>query len=272
MASYKLFKLKTYPAHAGPSLDFINQHSELIKERVTPTREGRYIVYSIGKHVSSQRWLFSSIAWGTPMKFEKEVVYVQKNGKWVKLSATNSQWLSGGNSEKDLHDYLIKLYVSYKQNNVRLYSNGMPGTWVFNDFGHVSVKYFKDTNDNFKLDKNESLMSDFIHTTPVTEAVSSFNKQNIRSAQPVQLVSSHGCIHVRPDDIDEMIRNKYIEKGSAFVVHPYHPNQVSENVIVVNNNKRFPVTAFEVHFFPRSSTNETISGSGELVIYSIKKN
>ncbi len=270
MSTYKLLKVKTYSVHAGPSQDFINQHPALVKERVTPTRAGRYIINSIDKHVSSQRWLLSTVAWGTPMKFEKGVVYIQRQSKWVKLSSTNSQWLSAG-SESDLHDWLIDQYKSYTYKGTRLYQNATPDKWVFNDFGHVSVKYYKDTNSNYKLDKNEALMSDFIHTTPNDEAMTTYNKKFPAVAKPIELVASHGCVHVKPDDIDEMIQNKYIEKGTSFVVHPYSASPVVDNVIQVNDKKSPPIKAFEIHFFPTSSVNASVSGSGELVVYSINK-
>lgn len=270
MSNYKLLKLKTYSVHAGPSQDFINMHPALVKERVTPTREGRYVVYSIDKHVSSQRWLLSTIAWGTPMKFEKGVVYIQKQSKWVKLSSTNSQWISGS-TERDLHDWLLDQYKSYNNRGTPLYQGATPDKWVFNDFGHVSVKYFKDLNSNYQLDKKESLMSDFIHTTPNDEAQTNYNKKFPATAKPIELVSSHGCVHVKPDDIDEMIANKYIEKGTSFVVHPYSPSLTIQNVIQVNDKRKPPVKAYEVHFFPISSLSDKATGSGEIVIYSISK-
>jgi hypothetical protein len=270
MSTYKLLKVKTYSAHAGPSQDFINQHAALVKERVTPTRAGRYVVHSIDKHVSSQRWLLSTIAWGTPMKFEKGVVYIQRQSKWVKLSSTNSQWVSGG-SEKDLHDWLLDQYQSYSYKGTPLYQSATPDKWVFNDFGHVSVKYFKDLNNNYQLDKKESLMSDFIHTTPNDEALTAYNKQFPETAKPIELVSSHGCVHVKPNDIDEMIAKKYIEKGTSFVVHPYSASPVIENVIEVNDKSKPPVKAFEVHFFPMSSLSDKTTGGGEIVIYSVNR-
>ena len=270
MATYKLHKLKTYKAHAGPSQDYINNRPDLVQDRVTPTRAGRYVVHSIDKHVSSQRWLLSTIAWGTPMKFEKGVVYIQRQGKWTKLSSINSQWRNAG-SEKELHDWLLAQYKSYNYKGTQLYQAPFPDKWIFNDFGHVSVKYYKDVNNNYQLDKKESLMGDFIHTTPNDEAVTAYNKKNPTIAKPIELVSSHGCVHIKPDDIDEMISHKYIEKGTSFVVHPYSTSPVIKNTMDVNDKNRSPIKAYEVHFFPVASSKDNLTGSGEIVIYSIRK-
>ena len=93
-------------------------------------------------------------------------------------------------------------------------SNGddMPDTWVFNDFGPYAVRYFRDDNRNRKLDPGERLKGEMIHTTPDNEAQEAQN-------QPVQLIPSHGCVHIKPADRDRFLNLRASTPGYLFVVH-----------------------------------------------------
>jgi hypothetical protein len=268
MATYTLKKLKTYDAHGGLSNDLLDDNPSLKAHEYSSTRAGRYVIHSIAKHVSGSRWLYSSIAWGTPITFNwiEHRVYVKKDGKFVKLSEYNSQWKRY--ADTDLYDELLRIY---QNNYMNYYTKPFPDTWVFNDFGHVSIKYFKDTNNNFMLDKKESIQSDFIHTTPVDEAKSSYNKiVEPRFATPITLGNSHGCIHVKPDNINELIDNGYLSKGGNIEIHEYKASLLIPNTLEIKNAN--PKKMFEVHFFPQSNkTDKKISGKGQLVVYSINK-
>ena len=90
--------------------------------------------------------------------------------------------------------------------------DGIPDTWVFNDFGPWVVRYFRDQNRNRALDLGETRMGEMIHTTPETEA------QVFRRAR-VELEESHGCIHINPLDRDRFLRLGAFEKGILMVVH-----------------------------------------------------
>lgn len=82
-----------------------------------------------------------------------------KNDVWYLLPS--GQWGSVKNdigiSRNDIRNQYDKLYGTKK----------VPNTWVFNDFGPVAIRYFKDLNANRKLDKGkgESLSGEMIHTT-----------------------------------------------------------------------------------------------------------
>jgi hypothetical protein len=268
MATYTLKKLKTFDAHGGLSQDLLDDNPALKSQDYSSTRAGRYVVYSITKHVSGSKWLYSSVPWGTTINFNwiEHRVYIKKDGKLVKLSEYNSQWAKY--ADTDLYDHLLKMY---QNNYMSYYMKPFPDTWIFNDFGHVSIKYFKDTNNNFSLDKKESIVSDFIHTTPGDEAKTAYNKVvEPRFSKPIMLENSHGCIHVKPDNINELIDRGYLSKGSTIQIHEYATALVIPNTLEVKNVN--PKKMFEVHFFPRSDkTNKNISGSGQLVVYSINK-
>ena len=79
-----------------------------------------------------------------------------------------------------------------------------------------------------------------IHPTPVDEALAAQGKPNAE----IELEGSHGCIHVRPADIDDMIVRGYLRTGNALFVHPYSENAPTDGT---DTRGHYP---FEVHFFP----------------------
>jgi hypothetical protein len=163
-----------------------------------PTTPGRYVIHSMHPY-RTPTWVYSKIKWGTPIK---EV----KNDIWYQL--TNGKW---GSVQKDTG--LTKKVVMAEY--FRLYKKaGVPKSWVFNDFGPIAIRYFKDLNNNRTLDKNESLSGQMIHTT-------SDNEAEYAQGKKVDLKNSHGCIHIRPQDRDTITALGLFKKGSTFVVHRY---------------------------------------------------
>lgn len=229
MASYKLIKIQEYDGHGGPSSEVMGGDGHAM----TSTRAGRYVVGAIEKHVSYGKYkAMSGIAWGTEMRVVNDVIMIKKGAAWIKLTDVNSEWAKYKTNQKGVTDFIKSEYHRYYQKYM------VPDRWVFNDFGHVSVKYFTDLNNNWKRDGKESFLGDFFHTTPGDEA---------RSARklPVTLSESHGCVHVKPLDIDTLIGNGYIKVGHTIEVHPYNELAVAGNL--VRTNVRPP---YEVHFYP----------------------
>jgi hypothetical protein len=126
------------------------------------------------------------------------------------------------------------------QRNLELYgSYSLPKTWVFNDFGHITCYFYKDKNGNRRLDRDlgEQIHREYFHTTPDDEA-------DMAAGKAVALQESHGCIHLKPNDIDMMISKGYFKQGNLVVVHPY-----GDTVPDWTQNSA-GVKPFEVHFFP----------------------
>lgn len=92
--------------------------------------------------------------------------------------------------------------------------NTDPPAWVFNDFGPIAIRYFKDLNRNRKLDARERLSGEMIHTTPIDEA-------NTARGLPVNLGPSHGCIHIKPIDRDCFLQAGAFARGTDFIIHTY---------------------------------------------------
>ena len=185
-----------------------------------PTNKGKFVIARCGKHSSRRYPDWSRILWGTPLKEEGGILKVKMGNVWRKLSdftpVTKGQIL----------DYHEELYGS----------KTMPNKWVFNDFGHITCYYFKDINGNRRKDGKEKISGEFIHTTPSNEA------QTLKGS-PVILTDSHGCIHVKPQDVDKMIRKKYLRKGNQIIVHDY-----SNKAPRVTHAGGSP--PFELHFYP----------------------
>jgi hypothetical protein len=114
----------------------------------------------------------------------------------------------------------------------------MPKTWVFNDFGHITCFIAKDLNHDGIWEKStEKIHHQFFHTTPPDEGQTF---QNF----PVNLVESHGCIHVKPHDIDEMIAKGYMKKGNMAYVHDYATSPLGPTAIEPAQ------PPYSLHFFP----------------------
>ncbi|WP_129713666.1 hypothetical protein [Pedobacter sp. SYP-B3415] len=198
----------------------------------TSTTVGRFVIQTIEKHISYGRYaLWSGIEWGTEIQRQGDTVMVKHRGVWKKLTSVNSLWAAyAGNQRAVLNqilDYARQLYPA----------GGFPSRWIFNDFGHVSVKYLKDTNNDRKMNGNEHVIGDFIHTTPFDEA---FTAQK----RSFTLAESHGCILVKPLDIDTMIGNGYLKKGQTVEVHSYNEKALPANLKRTTDGK-----PYEVHFF-----------------------
>lgn len=166
-----------------------------------PTTPGTYIIHHTHSY-STPSWPMSKIKWGTPLKDVGQV----KDDVWYQLA--NGSWASVkkdiGISRADLKKYYKALYNIDK----------VPDKWVFNDFGPVAVRYFKDLNGNKKMDGGEVLSGEMIHTTPDNEA-------QFANGNPVVLVPSHGCIHIRPQDRNVMEGMGLFKNGIVFKVHSY---------------------------------------------------
>jgi hypothetical protein len=114
----------------------------------------------------------------------------------------------------------------------------VPNKWVFNDFGHLTVYLYRDRNNNGRMDGNERIHGEFIHTTPGNEAEEA-------QGDDVVLGESHGCVHVKPADLDDMVNRRFLKNGRVVVVHRY-----AESRIPYARPKIGHGAPYEVHFYP----------------------
>lgn len=233
MKEYILFQVKTFDATGGYSPSYLTEHLDLKSEGHSSTRSGVFVIDSIGPHVSSGRWIFSTIEYGTPMEERSGIIYIKKKGVWVKIREVARF--------RKMEDYIIVRGIK-KMNKFLTGSSDVPKTWIFNDFGHIAIKYFVDSNHNYKKDGKESIISDFIHSTQPDEL------NDASGAKRTPLSNSHGCVHVYPKDIDAMIAAHYLKKGNIFEVHDYY-----ESVPITLKRKRHKYLPNEIHFFPKDN-------------------
>ena len=253
MYVYKLIPHSSSQAHGGPAI-------ERPKEKATSTRPGRYVVGRIEPHASSGRWLMSVVPWGTPIKLDKNRnLTVLLNGKWVLLNTLpgwKEQYPNSPEMATALYVQEYRKMMGFLQNTKYGLKNQsdmpapwngpFPTFWNMNDFGRVTVKYFKDTNGNRKLDGKEALLSDFIHTTPYDEMETILSK-TIKPAYPMTLGESHGCIHMVPAVLQEWIAKKILAVGSTLEVHPY-----SDKKVLASFERTTGRVGKEVHFYPHA--------------------
>lgn len=185
-----------------------------------PTDAGQYVVAYCGRHSSRAYAYWSKVRWGSPLREKRGVLQIQANGRWQPLKAFTTV------SKSEILDYHESLYGTRK----------LPSKWVFNDFGHLTCYFFEDANKDGKLSKGEKIHSEFIHTTPGDEAATA-------QGQPVILAESHGCIHLKPEDIDRMKLRGYLDAGTAMIIHKYGDKPFA-------GPKGTGSRPFEVHFFP----------------------
>lgn len=165
-----------------------------------PTWPGVYVIHGVVRY-STPTWPLSKIKWGVRLVDKPDIddVYYELPSK--RLASVKKDV---GISRKDL----IQLYYKYyKQMKI-------PSKWVFNDFGPIAIRWFKDENGNKVLDAKERLSGQMFHTTPQNEAENSLGLG-------INLTPSHGCIHLKPADRDFLLGTGAFSPKTTFVVHRY---------------------------------------------------
>lgn len=186
----------TFSAYGGPSK--LGSDPRMAEEPTTPG------VYRIGKTETyrTPTWLMSKIKWGVELQDQgagkDDVYYKLANGRWASVKKD-----TGITRATIMQQY----YDLYGQNKV-------PSTWVFNDFGPIAIRWYKDVNDNKKQDANEPESGQMFHTTPNDEA-------SVFLGQPLRMTESHGCIHLNPIERDQLIKMGAFNPGTLFTVHGY---------------------------------------------------
>ena len=176
-----------------------------------PTTPGRYVIHSYAPY-HTKTWALSKLTWGTPLKVDstgKSLLYQTgvASGAWARLEDK----IPGATLEA-----IKNLYFTYygSKNTYDMDGDGVPESWVFNDFGPWAVRYYKDKNANHKLDAGESLSGEMFHTTPDNEAQAALGK-------PIDLAPSHGCIHLVPAQREVLHKAGAFAKGNDVVIHKY---------------------------------------------------
>jgi hypothetical protein len=209
--------VQVYDAYGGPEVAKIAPDGF----EAGPTDPGEYRVAYCSRHASTRYPTWSKIPWGAPLKDEKGVVWVKYQGTWQPLSTVATV------TRTDVVKYHQELYGVAK----------VPASWVFNDFGHATCFLYRDENRNRRRDPKEKIHSEFLHTTPVAEAVEALGGTST-------LVESHGCVHLKPGQMDDMIRRGFLRKNVKVIFHRYSDRKV------IFPKSGSGIGPFVLHFFP----------------------
>jgi hypothetical protein len=171
----------------------------------TPTPAGTFVLLGPEPYFT-RSWVFSEIRWGTKLldrPADPDVWYLvsSKLGK----ESWGSVKKDFGIARKEIQDYYWSLYGVRK----------VPKTWVFNAFGPVAVRFFKDQNKNRRLDGKERIEGAMLHTTAENEA-------EVSRKIALNMTNSHGCIHMKPPDRDALLGMGGLKAKLTLIIHHYH--------------------------------------------------
>lgn len=264
----------SFPAQGGPKI-----HKPQPDDPVGggwPTTAGTYTIAHCGVYprmksdespdstpesIFYSSWLYSRIRWdsrlndlstssGTKLfvrqKTETGLDYYL-NSFPIEESVSSIDKVCSACTNQQVRDHFIS---KNKLPNTTIYSF----SWAENDFGHYTC-YYKNSSGTLQIQ--------YIHPTPTLE-------KNPNSP----LGQSHGCIHVRPDDLDYMMNKGYLIGGSKFIVHSYDEAFDSNNIVMGATGSH----EYELHFYPGEDITNYTNSKGKNVtewsgnIYVITRN
>lgn len=171
------------------------------------TNSGTFFITRIEKHRSGGRWPLSQYTWGETVRLD-----INTRGVFGWGKTTPDFTLS----EDDFNNF-------YANHPAVLKARRSGAGFVFvpyyiNDFGHITIKMAPDSNNNGILDPDErgKMSAHFMHTTPDSELA------KMLGAEDTYILDySHGCIHVKPSDIDTLIAKYITVDTTKVVIYPY---------------------------------------------------
>jgi hypothetical protein len=174
--------------------------------RPSVTPAGQYVL-DRPEHHTTQNWPRSVVPFGAKLRERDLVVEYELGGHWKLASGP-----SGAVTRALLTWYhksgrhLTPAVAGRLAREMFYDSDGkLMATWQQNDFGKWS----------WNLKRNGVRTVYFIHTTPDDEEATA-------QSLPFELSQSHGCLHIRPRDRDEMVRKRYLIQGTMVEVKKYN--------------------------------------------------
>lgn len=170
----------------------------------SPTPAGTYEIVELSVQVS-QVWPYSYVPFGAPLReVGGEIQFRDERGQW--------QWATGPSSAFAGRKPPAPDKSAYKDAAGRL----LP-TWTKSDFGHLRGRLKDVATGRFQ--------SHMIHPSGFNEGTETYFSdtsalENARTAETV-LKHSHGCEHIHPRDLDELLAKGYLAPGTRFIVHGY---------------------------------------------------
>lgn len=169
-----------------------------------PTPAGRYEVVGLAPHASGS-WAYSYVPYGSELREQDgEIAFRDGSGVWRLATGEKSVFAGRVVAPLDRSAYLEP-------------DGSVMKVWRANDFGHIRGL--------LRSLATGQLQTHMIHATPSNEATEAYftDTAPLRDAETALAVlrHSHGCEHIHPKDLDEMISRGYLAPGTVFVVHGY---------------------------------------------------
>jgi hypothetical protein len=199
-----------FSAAGGPLLGYADPKQG--GHTAEPTPAGHYVL-GPRQHVTTSSWIMSVIPWGATIRINThgEAEYKGDTGGWhlatgphgeITQAAINFLRKSGDTHTKDQIIAGVRaIFIDPATKSLRA------TTWEKNDFGRWGW--------NLRALPGKKPTAYYIHTTPDDEKADA-------AKTAVQLVNSHGCIHLVPGQRDQMMAKGYLQEGVEFDVRPYN--------------------------------------------------
>lgn len=215
--------VRDYEACAGPAPE--DAHGDKGGHVAGATEAGDYTL-GAPEHHTSPNWPRSTVPWGARLRARDDGA--------IEFSADGVEWLRAtgldGGAWGLMTDAEIRFEERTRQGDAA--RAGVPAvplsddekrgidegcrrlfyradgtllpSYLLNDFGNWA----------WNLRRGGARSDYFVHTTPTNEAAAA-------AGEDFRLSQSHGCIHIRPVDRDEMIARGFLQRGVRFTVKPY---------------------------------------------------
>lgn len=170
----------------------------------SPSPKGSYEVVEVSPHASNA-WQWSYVPYGAPLREQGgQVQFQDASGAW--------RWATGPSSAFAGRNPPPLERASYLDKDGKL----LP-FWNKNDFGHLRGR--------LKSVATGTLQGHMIHPSAFNEGTATYFSDTERLRDPAVALSvlhhSHGCEHIHPRDMDEIVARGYLAPGTRFVVHAY---------------------------------------------------
>jgi hypothetical protein len=170
----------------------------------TPSPEGRYDVVDVSPHAAFS-WSYSYVPYGSDLRESSgEVEYRDGTGKWRFATGPASVFAGRNPPPLGFREYLNE-------------DGKLPPTWRYNDFGHLRARLRDQTT--------RALQTHMVHSSADQEETAAYFAETGALLRPDEalrrLRHSHGCEHVHPRDLDDMVTRGFLRPGAVFVIHGY---------------------------------------------------
>ena len=170
----------------------------------SPSPKGSYDVVEVSPHASNA-WQWSYVPYGAPLREQGgQVQYQEASGAWKWATGPSSVFAGRNPAPIERASYLDK-------------DGKLLPFWNMIDFGHLRGR--------LKSVATGTLQGHMIHPSSFNEGTALYFSDTERLRDPAVALTvlhhSHGCEHIHPRDMDEIVARGYLAPGTRFVVHGY---------------------------------------------------